>query len=57
MLDSNPAYESAYTEGNMGSQAIDKNSQFVDYEKDEAVNRDHPSNSVDQLDDYDYMGN
>ena len=56
-MDSNHAYETAYTESNMGSQAIDKKPQYVDHEKDEAENEDHLSNSIDQLDDYDYMGN
>ena len=55
MLDSNPTYETAYTESSMVSQAIDNNPQYMDYEEDE--NEDHPSNSVDQRDDYDYMGN
>jgi len=50
--DRNPAYETAYTESNMGSQVIDKNPQYEDHE-----NKNPPSNSVDQLDDYDYMGN
>ena len=54
VLDSNPAYETAYTESNMGSQIIDKN---VEFEEDEVENGDHRSNSDDQLDDYDYMGN
>ena len=57
VMDSNHAYETAYTESNMGSQAIDKKPQYVDHEKDEAENEDHLSNSIDQLDDYDYMGN
>ena len=48
MEDSNPGYESANAESNLSSQPTerhpmdDENSQF---------------NSVDQLDDYDYMGN
>ena len=57
MLDSNPAYETAYIENNMGGHVIDKNPQYVDHMDDEAENEDHLANSFDQLDDYDYMGN
>ena len=46
-VDSNPAYET--TRSTLESQATDRKAQNVD---DEELR----SNSVDQLDDYDYMG-
>ena len=45
--DSNPGYESANTESNLGNQATERNP--MDDENSQ-------SNNVDQLDDYDYMG-
>ena len=47
MEDTNPGYESANTESNLGRHATERNP--MDDENSQ-------SNNVDQLDDYDYMG-
>ena len=47
MEDSNPGYESANAESNLGNQATERN----------PMDDENPqSNSVNQLDNYDYMG-
>ena len=47
MEDTNPAYESANAESNLGSQTTERNPM---------VDENFQPNSADQLDDYDYMG-